>query len=111
MRYRNAPCFHPHHSGSRSRYAKIHFQSTPLKVLQLHEREDLSDDFFSLVMGPSSEVCSYNGCIVNEVRFHTIERDNGRVTQNSGVLVAEEISGNGSFDNNFNVVLNDVLDF
>ncbi|XP_038885886.1 uncharacterized protein LOC120076190 [Benincasa hispida] len=79
------------------------------QVLQRREREDIS--FFSLAMGSSSEVHSYNGCIVNGVRFHTVERDNCRATQNSGVLVAGEISENTSVDNNFYGVVDEVLDF
>lgn len=31
----------------------------------MRERENLFDDLFSVAMGPSSEVHSYSGCIVN----------------------------------------------
>ncbi|TYK19802.1 putative Transposase family tnp2 [Cucumis melo var. makuwa] len=34
------------------------------KVIKTHERDDLSHDFFSLVMGPSLDVQSYIGCIM-----------------------------------------------
>ncbi|KAA0051011.1 uncharacterized protein E5676_scaffold675G00870 [Cucumis melo var. makuwa] len=44
------------------------------------------NDFFSLVMGPSIDVRCYNGCIVGELRFHTLERDSRCTTQNNGVM-------------------------
>ncbi|KAA0055453.1 CACTA en-spm transposon protein [Cucumis melo var. makuwa] len=34
------------------------------EVLELHQSANLSDDFFSLTMGPSFDVRCYNGCIV-----------------------------------------------
>ena len=61
-------------------------------------------------MGPSLDVWCDNGCIVNRVRFHMVQHDFRRTTQNSGVVVISESSGNGSGDNNFYGVLDEVLD-
>lgn len=72
------------------------------------QRENISDDIYSLAMGPTSEVCSYSGCIVNRVQFHTAHRDNRRTTQNSGVYVLGESEGDQF---NFYGVLDEVLDF
>ena len=43
------------------------------------------------------------------VRFHMIDRSFRRTTQNSGVMVISESSASGSDDNNFYVVLDEVL--
>ncbi|TYK20936.1 CACTA transposable element [Cucumis melo var. makuwa] len=59
------------------------------EVLELRESANLSDDFFSLVMGPSFDVHCYNGCIMGGLRFHTSELDSRRNTQNGGVMVIE----------------------
>ena len=74
------------------------------------ERENLSYDFFLLAMEPSLDVQCYNGCIIGGVRFYMTERDFQRITQNSGVMVIDESSANGSGDNNFYDVLDEVLD-
>ena len=59
-------------------------------------------------MGPSLDVCSYSGCIVGGVQFHMLERDFRRTTQNSGVIIVGEGSGD-SINNNFFDVLEKVL--
>ena len=59
-------------------------------------------------MGSTSEVRSYNGCIVNGIRFHTAHRSNHRTTQNSGIYVLRESEGDQF---NFYGVLDEVLDF
>lgn len=75
------------------------------------ERENLSTDFVLLAMGLAHEVWSYSGCIVGGVRFHTVELDSRRPTQNSGVMVVDEKSASGSgYNNNFYGVLDEVLD-
>ncbi|KAA0054740.1 CACTA en-spm transposon protein [Cucumis melo var. makuwa] len=70
---------------------KIHEWTFPewfqVQVLELRESANLSDDFFSLAMGQSFDVRCYNGCIVGGVRFHTIELDSRRTTQNSGIMI------------------------
>ncbi len=42
---------------------------------------------WALANGPFDLTSYYNGCIVNEVRFHTKDHEARRTTQNSGVLV------------------------
>jgi len=59
-------------------------------MYSLHERGEASDDLYSIALGPSSQVRTYSGCFVNGVRFHCIERDNCRTTQNSGVMACGE---------------------
>ena len=44
-------------------------------LIEMHERENLSHNFFSLVMGSSLDVWSYNECIVGGMKFHMVERD------------------------------------
>ncbi|KAL0549002.1 hypothetical protein IC582_013481 [Cucumis melo] len=79
------------------------------QVLELRQSANLSNDFFSLAMGPSFDVRCYNGCIVGGVRFHTIELDSRRTTQNSGIMVIGESDASGTSDNNFYGVLDEVL--
>ncbi|TYK26074.1 uncharacterized protein E5676_scaffold1185G00310 [Cucumis melo var. makuwa] len=103
---------HRHAQNSMDLY-KIHEQAFPewfqAQVLELRESRNLSDDFFSLAMGPSSDVRCYNGCIVGGVRFHTIKLDSRRTTQNSGIMVIGESDASGTSDNNFYGVLDEVL--
>uniref|UniRef100_A0A9I9E4Z1 DUF4216 domain-containing protein n=1 Tax=Cucumis melo TaxID=3656 RepID=A0A9I9E4Z1_CUCME len=92
---------------------KIHERAFPewfrAQVLELRQSANLFDDFFSLAMGPSFDVRCYNGCIVGGVRFHTIELDSRRTTQNSGIMVIGESDASGTGDNNFYGVLDEVL--
>jgi hypothetical protein len=37
--------------------------------------EEVDDDLFSLACGPDLRVRKYSSCIVNGVRFNTIDRD------------------------------------
>jgi hypothetical protein len=48
--------------------------------------EVVDDDLFSLACGPDFRVKKYSSCIVNGVRFNTIDRDKNKKTQNSGVM-------------------------
>ncbi|KAA0062847.1 gamma-aminobutyrate transaminase POP2 [Cucumis melo var. makuwa] len=52
-------------------------------------------------MRPSFDIRCYNGCIVGGLRFHTSERDSRCTTQNSEVMVIDEINTSGNGDNNF----------
>ena len=79
------------------------------QVIKTRERDNLSQDFFSLAMRPSFDIRSYSGCIVGEVRFHMIDRDFRCTTQNSGFMIVGESSASRRDDNNFYVVLNEVL--
>ncbi|CAN6325799.1 unnamed protein product [Urochloa humidicola] len=57
--------------------------------------EEIDDDLFSLACGPDFRVKKYSSCIVNGVRFNTMDRDKNKKTQNSGVMV--QGSHNGQF--------------
>ncbi|KAA0062837.1 hypothetical protein E6C27_scaffold146G00040 [Cucumis melo var. makuwa] len=96
-------------SGSRLHDGKVEHKA-PV-VLELHESENLSDDFFSLAMGPSFDVRCYNGCIVSGLRFHTVELDSRRTTQNSGVMVIGESDASGTGNNNFYGILDEVFNW
>lgn len=46
---------------------------------------EATDELYALAAGPDRRVYSYTACIVNGVRFVTINRDVGLKTQNSGI--------------------------
>jgi hypothetical protein len=48
--------------------------------------EEVDEDLFSLACGPDFRVRKYSSCIVNGVRFNTVDRDKHRKTQNSGIM-------------------------
>ncbi|XP_028087696.1 uncharacterized protein LOC114288392 [Camellia sinensis] len=54
---------------------------------------EVTDDMWSLANGPSGLVNTYSGCICNGVRYHTIDRNNRRKSQNSGLVVEGEHEG------------------
>jgi hypothetical protein len=49
--------------------------------------KDVSGDLYALSCQPDLRVRIFSACIVGGVRFHTIERERNRRTQNSGVMV------------------------
>ena len=52
-------------------------------------REDgqaVDDALYSLAMGPDTRVRHYESCIVGDVRYNTLARDEGRKTQNSAIM-------------------------
>jgi hypothetical protein len=49
-------------------------------------QEEVDDDLFSLACGPDLRVKKYSLCIVNDVRFNTVDRDKNKKTQNSGEM-------------------------
>ncbi|XP_050229228.1 uncharacterized protein LOC126678370 [Mercurialis annua] len=55
-------------------------------VSKLHAQGSASDDLLSLAKGPLTRYKRYNGYIVNGFRFHTLDRQRHRVSQNSGIL-------------------------
>ena len=58
------------------------------------ERPDVDDDeLFALALGPHSKVKTYSICHVNLVRFVTAEHENGKKTQNSGVMAVGDHTG------------------
>lgn len=53
----------------------------------LHCSEQCSNELLSLSKGPDNRVRRYNSCNVNGFRFHTIDREKERKSQNSGIMV------------------------
>ena len=52
-------------------------------------REDgqaVDDALYSLAMGPDTQVRHYESCVVEDVRYNTLARDQGRKTQNSSIM-------------------------
>ncbi|RVW66346.1 hypothetical protein CK203_065230 [Vitis vinifera] len=85
-----------------------------MKALRVKQSPEATDELYSLACGPDNRVHTYMGCIVNGVRFHTKDRDDRRITQNSGICVSgehdgEEIDFYGVLSNV--VVLNYVLGY
>ena len=54
---------------------------------------DDDDELFALALGPHSKVKTYSICHVNLVWFLTAERENGKKTQNNGVMVGGYYTG------------------
>ena len=52
----------------------------------------ISKHILSLSRGPSTLVTCYKEYIINVFRFHTREREKGKKTQNSGVIVTVEVT-------------------
>ncbi|EAY85157.1 hypothetical protein OsI_06512 [Oryza sativa Indica Group] len=55
--------------------------------------EEVNEDLYALASEPHLRVHLFSGCLVNGVRYHTLDRERSRKTQNSGVMV--EGSHNG----------------
>jgi hypothetical protein len=47
---------------------------------RLNNSESANDDVFALACGPDLRVRSYSSCVVNGVRFCTVERDQNKKT-------------------------------
>ncbi|XP_026452382.1 uncharacterized protein LOC113352830 [Papaver somniferum] len=79
------------------------------RVNRLREENspNVSDEMYSLAVGPDSRVVRYSGCITNAIRFHTRDREVNLRTQNSGVVVKGEHQSNVA---DFYGVLIDVLE-
>ncbi|KAA0045128.1 uncharacterized protein E5676_scaffold500G001210 [Cucumis melo var. makuwa] len=62
------------------------------EVLELRESASLSDDFFSLAMRPSFDVCCYNGCIVggDVPEVEDIENDHINILE---IVVSHQVDG------------------
>lgn len=52
---------------------------------KLNASEEVDDDLFALACGPDMRVRSYSTCVVNGVRYNTVERDKNKKTQNSSL--------------------------
>jgi hypothetical protein len=48
-------------------------------------QENVSEDLFALACLPDKRVRVYSACIVDGVRYHTVDREKNRRTQNSGI--------------------------
>ncbi|KAH7846070.1 hypothetical protein Vadar_009431 [Vaccinium darrowii] len=55
--------------------------------LRTQGSEEATEELWSLANGPGSIIDLYSGCICNGVRFHTRDRENRRMCQNSGIAV------------------------
>jgi hypothetical protein len=53
----------------------------------------VTDELYSLALGPGKRAKSYEGCIANGVKYLTVSRERRRLTQNSGVCVKGEHKG------------------
>ena len=52
-------------------------------------REDgqaVNDALYALAMGPDTRVRHSESCVVGDVRYNTLARDEGRKTQNSAIM-------------------------
>jgi hypothetical protein len=64
-----------------------------VQIGKLHEEKKVSDDLFALACEPDKRVRLYSACIVDGVRYHTIDRERNRKTQNSGIVSEGEHDG------------------
>lgn len=48
--------------------------------------KEIDDDLFALSREPDMRVRIFSACLVNGVRYHTVDREKNRRTQNSGIL-------------------------
>ena len=65
--------------------------------LRYVEGQVINDELFALSCEPDLRVRIYSACLVNGVRFHTVDREKNRRTQNSGIM-AEGTHGNHDID-------------
>ena len=59
-------------------------------MYSLCERGEVYDDLYFIALGPINQVCTYSHCFVNGLRFYSVERENRRTTQNSGIMTYGE---------------------
>jgi hypothetical protein len=57
-----------------------------VQIGNLYEGKKVSDDLFALACEPDKRVRVYSACIVDGVRYHTVDREKNRKTQNSGIV-------------------------
>jgi hypothetical protein len=55
--------------------------------------EEVDGDLFSLACGPDLRVRKYSSCIVNGMRFNTVDHNKNKKTQNSGVMSQSTYNG------------------
>ena len=56
-------------------------------------QEEVDADLFALACGPDFRVKKYSSCVVNGVRFNTVDRDKNKKAQNNGVMSISEHNG------------------
>ena len=54
---------------------------------------DVSADLYALACQPDLRVRLYSACVVGGVRYHTVDREKNRKTQNSGIISEGEHEG------------------
>ncbi|KAF2318350.1 hypothetical protein GH714_005670 [Hevea brasiliensis] len=69
-----------------SHYLIVHLSG----IKDLRGSLESTNHLYVLGLGPDMRVAKYSGIIVNGIRFHNIERDKYRHTQNSGIVVKGE---------------------
>jgi hypothetical protein len=57
-----------------------------VQIGELHVQGNASADMFALASLPDRRVRKYSACIVDGVRYHTVDREKNRKTQNSGIV-------------------------
>lgn len=68
---------------------------------EINSKSNVSDSLKWIAQGPSRNVVKYPGYIINGCCYHTKDRDNSRISQNSGVtLVATTMQVTGYKDKN-----------
>ena len=48
--------------------------------------QEVDDALYALAMGPDTRVRHYESCVVGDVRYNTLARDEGKKTQNSPIM-------------------------
>ena len=48
--------------------------------------QEVNDALYALAMGPDTRVRHYESCIVGDVRYNTLARDEGWKTQNDAIM-------------------------
>ena len=64
-----------------------------VQIGKLYEEKKVSDDLFALACEPDKRVRLYSAYTVDGVRYHTVDREKNRKTQNSGVVTEGEHKG------------------
>lgn len=75
--------------------------------LRYVQGEDINDDLFALSCGPELRVRTFSACLVKGVRFHTVDREKNRKTQNSGVMTT---GSHGNEDIEFYGCLKEIIE-
>ena len=57
-----------------------------VQIGKLHEEKQVSDDLFALACLLDKRVRVYSACIADGVRYHAIDHEEKRKTQNSGIV-------------------------